>query len=185
MFVEFEKWHGCRNDFVVIWHSESDGDVVLDSLKRQAVGICDRRAGIGADGILVLSVKKRSDITPERLTIINSDGSLAQNCGNGLRVAALSVLKAYKDTLGDIGLKLAKRSDEPPFPEIVTFDVCGRPLHCRYILEGASTLSPFVAVDMGVPKINEENPWHCNALEAVQRLAQDLKLPWLERSWYG
>jgi diaminopimelate epimerase len=179
MILDFEKWHGCRNDFVVVWHSDTDGDVVLDSIKRQAIALCDRHAGIGADGVLVLTTRQRGELTPYRLTIVNSDGSTAKNCGNGLRVAALSVLKAHKDKLGDAGLKMAKRSDTPPFPELVSFDVEGRALTCRYVLEGASALSPLVAVDMGVPKINEENPWHADAVAAVRKVGRDFGLPWL------
>lgn len=181
MFIDFEKWHGCHNDFVVIWHTESDGDVVLDSLKRQASRLCSRHAGIGADGILVLTTKNRDDVLADRLTIINGDGSIAANCGNGLRVAALSVLKAHRDKLGNVGLKLAKRSDTPPFPEVVSFDVLGRTLNCRYILEGASALEPFVAVDMGVPKINDSNEWHNAALSALKSIAKDFNMPWLTR----
>lgn len=181
MFIDFEKWHGCRNDFIVIWHTDSDGDVVLDSIKRQARSLCDRHSGVGADGILVLTTKTRDELVPHRLTIINSDGSLASNCGNGLRVAALSVLKAHRDKLGDIGLKLAKRSDTPPFPEFISLDVCGRALNCRYILEGASALDPFVAVEMGIPKINQQNTWHDAAIAALKTVSSDLKMPWLSR----
>ena len=63
--------------------SSADGETVLNSIKRLAKGICDRNTGIGADGILVLHSEQRGELTPHGLTIINSDGSLAKNCGNG------------------------------------------------------------------------------------------------------
>src|SRR5690606_32979571 len=89
------KWHGTKNDFIIIRISSADGDLVLESIKRQTQSLCDRRSGVGADGILVLHSEQRGDLTPHGLTIINSDGSLAKNCGNGLRCAALSILRAH------------------------------------------------------------------------------------------
>jgi len=69
------------NDFVVVRLSAGAG-----YLKRLARKICDRKYGIGADGMLVLGKSKRADI---RMRIFNADGSEAQMCGNGARAAAL------------------------------------------------------------------------------------------------
>jgi len=79
---QFVKYHGNANDFIIIDHSEKILD--LAKLVSLAPFLCDRNRGIGADGILSLSV------TPDNLqmVVINSDGSIAQNCGNGLRCAA-------------------------------------------------------------------------------------------------
>lgn len=156
MFLAFEKWHGCLNDFVVLWISDADGDVVLASLKRQAPQICDRRGGIGADGLLVLRTERRDDLTPGALTIINSDGSLAMNCGNGLRCAALSIRKAH-----------VERGNPKELPEAVSLTVAGDSFTCRFMGQG---LSPFVAVEMGIPKLNERVSWHQDALSAVQAI---------------
>ncbi len=97
MEVSFEKWHGLKNDFIVVYIPAHD-DLTIDSLKRNAPGLCSREGnGIGADGILVLkrSVENPTDL-PTGLEIINSDGSIAQNCGNGLRCCAASIYRQAK-----------------------------------------------------------------------------------------
>jgi len=74
------KMHGACNDFVVL-------DERLNSvpdLSRFAKQVCDRRAGIGADGLIALSASPVADI---RMRIINADGSEAEMCGNGIRCA--------------------------------------------------------------------------------------------------
>lgn len=167
MILTFEKWHGCKNDFIVTWLSDIDGDMVLDSLKRLAPKLCDRTgAGIGADGILVLHTKKRGDLTPDRLSIINSDGSTAKNCGNGLRCAALSVLKLHRE-----------KGNPQELPEAVEFNVEGRSIVCSFMLGSAVTGNasgarwPFVSVAMGEPRVGSEVPWEAAATAAVKSAA--------------
>ncbi len=85
----FAKGHGTRNDFVIL----SDRDGLLDLTPATVRYLCDRRSGIGADGILRV-VKAReipgSDVDPELwfMDYRNADGSIAEMCGNGLRVFA-------------------------------------------------------------------------------------------------
>jgi diaminopimelate epimerase len=76
--VRFVKGHGTQNDFVVL-PDVAAGD--LDVALVQA--LCDRRTGIGADG--VLRVSKDSDGT-YFMDYRNADGSIAETCGNGIRV---------------------------------------------------------------------------------------------------
>lgn len=156
MFIPIEKWHGCKNDFIVTWMLATDRDTVFETLKRLATKLCARDgSGMGADGILVIEVRSRKDIYPEALHIINSDGSLAENCGNGLRCAAMSVRrKSHKDTASDI--------------DGVTFNVMGREIDCRFI--GKSS-QPNVAVTMPVPTVNEENSWHTDVLSSYLDIA--------------
>jgi diaminopimelate epimerase len=153
MFIDFEKWHGTKNDFVVTWIADTD-DLILGSLKRQAAAICDRRSGIGADGILVLHTKQRGDLTPERLTIINSDGSIAKNCGNGLRCAALSILKTHLET-----------GNPNEIPEACELEVEGVPILCRFL--DNRTLKTLVAVEMPVAKSGSDVGWGAVALKAA------------------
>ena len=127
MQLKFEKWHGCLNDFAVVWITEADGDVVMNSLKRQAVQLCDRHAGIGADGLLILHVKNAGDLTPTKLTIINSDGSIAKNCGNGIRCAASAVLKAHRE-----------KGTPKDLPELVALEVEGQQMIARFMRRGAA-----------------------------------------------
>jgi diaminopimelate epimerase len=75
------KMHGARNDFVVV-----DGRTErLTDAASFARWACDRRGGIGADGLIVL---EPSSIANVRMRIINADGSEAEMCGNGVRCAA-------------------------------------------------------------------------------------------------
>lgn len=85
--VEFAKGHGTRNDFVLL----VDRDGLLDLSPTDVAAICDRRSGIGADGILRAVA---ADRVPEWdgpggiwfMDYRNADGSIAEMCGNGLRV---------------------------------------------------------------------------------------------------
>lgn len=70
---EFWKYHGCGNDFLIL--EEQNG---ID-YRELAIKICDRHLGIGADGILL------AKYNPLSMRIINSDGSEAAMCGNGIR----------------------------------------------------------------------------------------------------
>ena len=73
--MRFSKYHGCQNDFIV---------VVGDELTPQnARHLCDRHAGIGADGIALVTLTK--GLEPPRMQIINAVGSQPEMCGNALR----------------------------------------------------------------------------------------------------
>lgn len=85
MFLDFEKWHSCNNDFIIFQLSKQLEKQLLPSIKNTAAKICERNTGIGADGILI--VEKEASQTPF-LHIINSDGSVARTCGNGICCAA-------------------------------------------------------------------------------------------------
>lgn len=74
------KLHGLGNDFVVMDRRRSGQDI--DSAL--AVSLCDRRRGIGADGVLVLLPSKYA---VAKMVVHNADGSVAEMCGNGLRCA--------------------------------------------------------------------------------------------------
>jgi len=78
--MEFEKWHGIGNDFLIV-DERTAGTITPED----AIAVCDRHFGVGADGILVLGP---SDVADARMLIHNADGSMADMCGNGIRVAA-------------------------------------------------------------------------------------------------
>ncbi|WP_248240864.1 diaminopimelate epimerase [Microbacterium kunmingense] len=88
--VPFTKGHGTGNDFVIV----EDPDGRLELSDDQVAVLCDRRFGIGADGILRVV---RSASLPEGagtadaewfMDYRNADGSAAEMCGNGIRVFA-------------------------------------------------------------------------------------------------
>jgi diaminopimelate epimerase len=84
--MRFEKWEAVGNDFVLLDASEARaawGEAWLDSARVRRW--CDRRRGIGADGVLVID--GLSGGRPS-MSVVNADGSRAEMCGNGLRCAA-------------------------------------------------------------------------------------------------
>lgn len=78
--MRFSKLQATGNDFVLL---EADGVAVDWGMAARLM--CDRRFGIGADGLLLLLPSSKADF---RMRIINSDGSEAEICGNGLRCFA-------------------------------------------------------------------------------------------------
>jgi diaminopimelate epimerase len=79
---EFLKGHGTENDFVLL--PDLDGTVHGELAPERVRALCDRRAGIGGDG--VLRVVREGD--GWFMDYRNSDGSLSEMCGNGIRVFA-------------------------------------------------------------------------------------------------
>jgi diaminopimelate epimerase len=95
--VIFAKGHGTQNDFVLL----SDPDASLTLAPAAVVALCDRRQGLGADGVLRVTRAAAAQAAgvferlPEGLQpgdwymdYRNADGSIAQMCGNGVRVFA-------------------------------------------------------------------------------------------------
>ena len=78
MEIRFTKMHGLGNDFVVI----DDREKKLRRIPALSKKLCDRRFGIGADQLLLLSHSKTADF---RMRIFNADGSEVEMCGNGIR----------------------------------------------------------------------------------------------------
>ncbi|MBO0655393.1 diaminopimelate epimerase [Streptomyces triculaminicus] len=105
--IAFLKGHGTENDFVII----PDYDGRLELSPAAVARLCDRRAGIGADGVLRVV---RSAAHPEALGMAdeaewfmdyrNSDGSIAEMCGNGVRVFAHYLQRAGLVEEGDVAI---------------------------------------------------------------------------------
>lgn len=99
--VSFTKGHGTENDFVLIDDRHATGDLTPTMVRE----LTDRRAGIGADGVIrvvpTAALVEGAAILAQDPTAVwfmdyrNADGSIAQMCGNGVRVFA-----AYLEDLG-------------------------------------------------------------------------------------
>ena len=100
--MRFVKGHGTENDFVIL----PDPDGVLDLTPQAVARLCDRRAGIGADGVLRVVRTKALDAADAGIGGVdvadaewfmdyrNADGSVAEMCGNGVRVFARYLVDA-------------------------------------------------------------------------------------------
>ena len=123
--MRFAKGHGTGNDFVVV----PDPDGTLDLTPERVRALCDRRHGIGGDGLLRIT---RASTGAWFMDYRNADGSIAEMCGNGIRV--------YVRWLVDAGWA-------PAGPLVV--DTRSGPRRVEVPERGDIT------VDMGAPKIGE------------------------------
>ena len=127
--MDFVKMHGLGNDFVFI-EDKTGQDKDYTALAR---AMCNRHTGIGADGLIVIVDSRVADV---RMRIINSDGSEAEMCGNGIRCFAKYVY--------DSGIIEKKRfTVETPAgimePEITV---------------GADNKAELITINMGSPSFN-------------------------------
>ncbi|MBD2636340.1 diaminopimelate epimerase [Limnothrix sp. FACHB-881] len=95
MGLAFAKYHGLGNDFILLDNRDRAEPILSPE---QAVQLCDRHFGIGADGVIfVLPGEQGADYT---MRIFNSDGSEPEMCGNGIRCFAkyLAALEGLDNT---------------------------------------------------------------------------------------
>ncbi len=83
MELEFVKLHGLGNDFVFV----DDFSREIELSQEQVALLCDRHFGIGGDGVILVRPSERPECAAY-MHYINSDGTLAQMCGNGVRCFA-------------------------------------------------------------------------------------------------
>lgn len=105
--IAFLKGHGTENDFVIV----PDPENAVDLSPAAVAALCDRRAGIGGDGVLHVV---RSAAHPEARKMAaeaewfmdyrNGDGSVAEMCGNGVRVFARYLQYAGHAAEGDLAI---------------------------------------------------------------------------------
>ncbi|MCD4527092.1 diaminopimelate epimerase [Nocardioides sp. cx-173] len=124
MSYPFLKGHGTENDFVLL--PDHDGSVHGDLDPARVRALCDRRAGIGGDG--VLRVVRRDGLW--FMDYRNSDGSLSEMCGNGIRVFG-----RYLVDEGLVDPAEPLEVDTRDGVKVLTFD------------------GDLVTVDMGTPKV--------------------------------
>lgn len=105
--MKFLKGHGTENDFVIL----PDPDGEIDLTAALVAQICDRRAGIGADGVLRVvrtkvspEVAEQADAAEWFMDYRNSDGSMGEMCGNGVRVFARYLVDAGLAAPGEFGV---------------------------------------------------------------------------------
>ena len=131
--LELTKHHGLGNDFLVVFHPR------VDDLPALARRLCDRRRGIGADGLLI---GESEPGYAARMVLFNSDGSRAEMSGNGIRCFA----QALAQRRGDLA------------PQCILTDAGDR-LVMLYATNDADVIE--AAVDMGpVEPIDEPDNWH-------------------------
>jgi diaminopimelate epimerase len=103
--LRFEKWQGLGNDFLLV-----EEPVTAE----RARALCDRRHGVGADGVIIV---ERLEDQKARMIVLNADGSRPEMCGNGLRCLAAYVLDgageiAVLTDAGERRCRVARGEDE-------------------------------------------------------------------------
>lgn len=85
--IEFTKFHGTANDFIIIDERSTDS---FDQDNHELIKrMCNRRTGIGADGLMLIVKPEREDVDFE-MKYYNSDGRPSSMCGNGGRCITLA-----------------------------------------------------------------------------------------------
>lgn len=99
MELYFTKLQGNGNDFILV--DEFEKVAIPDEMKADFAGIyCDRRYGIGGDGVLYLSKSDKADL---RMRLFQPDKSEAEMCGNGIRCfAKYAIDMAYMNKTGTV-----------------------------------------------------------------------------------
>ncbi|GAA1696409.1 diaminopimelate epimerase [Microbacterium sediminicola] len=161
--IAFTKGHGTGNDFVIV--PDRDGELVMSD--DQVAALCDRRFGIGGDGLLRVV---RSGALPEGVAAAeagaewfmdyrNADGSAAEMCGNGIRVFLryLEVVGWADPDAGPVqigtraGVKTLTRSERGYEVDLGAFVVTDDDVLVR--ARGLEVARPGVSIDVGNPHI--------------------------------
>ena len=144
--MKFYKYQGAGNDFLIA--DNRDGSISLT--KDQIASVCDRRYGVGADGLMLLETSDRHDF---RMTYYNSDGSGGMMCGNGGRCivafAADMGLEKFDFDAAD-GFHAARILKDEDGVKTVRLKMKDVSEICRYeALEGVSVPSEGYFLDTG------------------------------------
>ena len=144
--MKFTKMHGCQNDFVFV---NCFNENIAANLNELARNICDRRLGVGADGLILVRPSTKADAF---MQIFNADGSEDTMCGNGIRCTA-----KYVHDHGII----------PTGKTHTSIDTADGVKEIDLELNNGKV--KIATVDMGLPKLTSELPeainvhgWHLN-----------------------
>lgn len=135
MLERFAKVEGLGNDFLLLDRRDASPavlDALVTRLRAAAPALCDRRLGVGGDGLLVVG-PPRSAEAAATMIVVNHDGSRPEMCGNGLRCVALAVAGSVRQL-------------------VIDTDAGPKPCAVREFYPGTCP-SGQVAIDMGPPDL--------------------------------
>ncbi|SHM45219.1 diaminopimelate epimerase [Cryptosporangium aurantiacum] len=155
--VPFAKGHGTENDFVILPDPEGQLEVSPHLVRV----LCDRRAGLGADGVLRVV---RTTRIPDGLGLEgewfmdyrNSDGSIAEMCGNGIRVFARYLVESGLAKAGT--MRIATRAGTklvvvPGGESDITVDMGPAVIGTEAVVQVGGRPFAGIAVSMGNPHL--------------------------------
>ncbi|RIJ69587.1 diaminopimelate epimerase [Nakamurella silvestris] len=146
--VPFAKGHGTENDFVILPDLTGRLEVSADQVR----AVCDRRAGIGGDGIIRIAPDPAGGYFMDHR---NSDGSLAQMCGNGARLFVRYLVDNDLVEAGQVefGTRAGRRSAEVLPDGRVRLGMGAVTIGPESASSVAGVSFPGVAVDVGNPHL--------------------------------
>lgn len=141
MNINFSKYHGCGNDFILI-----DAREIMPVLSGERIAqLCDRRFGIGADGLILLTTEAGYDF---RMVYFNADGGRSTMCGNGGRC-----ITAYAKQLGLSGPTFRFMAEDGPHEAELMMDGTVR-LKMKDV-EKVGEIAGRIFLDTGSPHVVE------------------------------
>ncbi|MCG8424950.1 MAG: diaminopimelate epimerase [Proteobacteria bacterium] len=135
--MRFGKYHGLGNDFVIADLRSGVSPVEQERAQDAAFvrSVCDRRFGVGADGVLAILPPAEGTGADARMRVLNVDGSEAEMCGNGLRCV----------------VKYLYEHDESLRRDAIVIGTGAGPLSCAIAARDGRVHT--VTVDMGQPRL--------------------------------
>ncbi|MEO7213729.1 diaminopimelate epimerase [Mucilaginibacter sp.] len=156
MNIKFYKYQGAGNDFILIDNREG---IVNQPTKEEVAKLCDRRFGIGGDGLMLLENLEGYDF---KMVYYNADGNEGSMCGNGGRciVAFAKHLGIIYDTtkfLATDGPHHAKISEEGTWVSLQMIDVADISKDGdAYVLDTGSPHYVKIATDLAIKDVYNE-----------------------------
>jgi diaminopimelate epimerase len=166
--IEFTKGHGTQNDFVILFDPEAG----LDLTASRVAALCDRQRGLGADGVLRVAwaeplvesgvlAELPEGVGPDDwfMDYRNADGSIAEMCGNGVRVFAHHLAVSGAETSGSfvVGTRAGARPVVVHAADRVHGEVTVQMGTVRELGESVATLGgrvlPGIGIDVGNPHL--------------------------------
>jgi len=184
--IPFLKVHGSENEFLLI--DEKRLDKPLQELRKADLAklLCSRESGIGADGILFVTIFDEKESVDGRMEIFNADGSKASMCGNGLRVAGRYIMEKLRKNkvvvrteMADLQVSLNPiNGSSIPFYQVeispVSFSPKSLPMNIE-LNEVIQQPLPFLSDDYQFSALSVPNPHLIARVSAKQMNRQELE----------
>ena len=180
MEIEFTKMEGLGNDFILL---DNRNNIIAEKeYGSLAKRLCNRRFGIGADGIILSLNSKTHDI---KFRIFNNDGSEAEMCGNGMRCFAKNVYekniiskkKLYVETLaGVIVPELIFEDDKISAVKVDMGEPILENIDIPFVSDNKTSVSEKISIDNDLFEITTVSMGNPHAVLFVDSLDMDIEV---------
>ena len=165
--MRLTKHHGLGNDFLVLL--DLDGQQLVDA--ELAKALCDRRTGVGADGLIHGTAG--AGTTDLNMMLFNADGSLAEMSGNGIR--CLAQAEAMRRDVGELELEVlteagVRHVSVRPAGEALTVQASVDMGPAKVVDDGGAVGQGSMEIDMGNPHlvVRVDDPWADGVIDGAE-----------------